>query len=384
MEDDIEITETPEEIAEKTRLELKRLRVEARKNRKLKKKAAAIDKKKEIIRNEFIREMKYGQTTYERWEKDWIQMMEKLNHVDLKNEVEEVLGEFRSMLDSKETLIERLKNDLKTAQEYMQFAVQGHLEVINYLKSIYIFMLLYSILNLPAIIFVETFEIIMKSIKGFYEDESFKMLEMYRKDYNFHKSVDLCRQNFFENIIIGSNDLSVAAHDQLHKEFVSRSLACTTFNVEKLEDFRDESVNSMKRLFDQMRETVSFFRSTSATPPRIRRYMKWIRAQVTDEKEINQDNIDWDKLQSLQITLMRQRNKLELQSMVELENLQQEKELFRQYFATMRRIVEGELERDEKKTRMFSYGSHKTVEVCYNNFNNYNNFSFEFEASKEI
>lgn len=212
---------------------------------------------------------------------------------------------------------------------------------------------------------LETFEILMKSIKDLYEEETFKAIELYRNDYNMHRSVNLCRQNFFESILIGSNELSSQILNQTDISFCEISEECTNKSVEKRELLRDTSIKRMQKLFDQMRHTASLFRSTSMSPNRVRHYREFVRIHEKDEHQIRKNVAIFAKMHSTEMELMRQRNQLELDSMVALENLNQEKQYFMTCFVLIRGIVEGEIDKDEKMSRRFSYGAYQIHEVSH-------------------
>lgn len=124
-----------EALAAHKRQEAKKRKALAKAERKLLKQLAAAEAKKQDVRNELDRETKFGHLTSKRWEKEWTGILEAFNHSDMKLEVQVLFAKFQAMIDTKTNVIERLQNDRKIAQEYMQFDAQGHIEVIKYFKS---------------------------------------------------------------------------------------------------------------------------------------------------------------------------------------------------------------------------------------------------------
>lgn len=211
----------------------------------------------------------------------------------------------------------------------------------------------------------------MKSIKDLYEDETFNIIQVYREDYNYHKSVEMCSRRLFESIYLGSNDLFAYNIDQEHMMFGELNEEGSNSFVTKQDQLRDATVLRMNKLYRQMRRFVSKIRSTAMTPERVKKYKKFVAVNNHDEERLQKIADVLAKQYAIESDLMQQRNKLEIETMTHMKTLHQEKQFFMQCFLTMRKAVDAELERDEKFKRSLSYGAYLSIEVSNRlSFNN--------------
>lgn len=202
----------------------------------------------------------------------------------------------------------------------------------------------------------------MKSIKDMYEDETAKMMELFRQENNLHKSINLCRQNFFESILIGSNVLSSEAMHQADVSFKQASEECAASNVERREDIRDITIKKMQQLFQQMRKTVTMIRSTSMSPARLKTYAQLVKRQNLNQHLLKSGTAKYQQIHSKQMDLQRERNHLELEGIIELQKLNEEKKFFIECFLTIRGVVNAEVEKDDRISRRFSHAAYLTIQ----------------------
>lgn len=112
----------------------------AKKLAKKEKKALVLKLKMQSLkREEFEREKGFVAVTYDRAAEDWDSMMENINHLELRAELDTLWGQITHTIDRKECHIQRLMQDKQDAQNQFQRCARGHEESIAYMKSICFF-----------------------------------------------------------------------------------------------------------------------------------------------------------------------------------------------------------------------------------------------------
>jgi hypothetical protein len=113
-------------------------RSELKKQKKLERKLRKAEKKKQLKRDHLAREVKYGQLTIQRYEKDWRAMLIKVALPRMRQELEFAWHNFERVVDCKDFTISLLMDELRDAEEQYMHNFRAHSENIDKLMGIYL------------------------------------------------------------------------------------------------------------------------------------------------------------------------------------------------------------------------------------------------------
>lgn len=130
--------------AKKMAKELRKENKKARKLEKLRLKLLkAENKKKDVLRDQLGREIKFTNLTQSRADKDWEQLCIDIRVPELRDDFQRTIQGVDRMLDKKAHVIGRLQDERKIADEQYRRNVQKHTELIEFLLSLYFFLIFF-------------------------------------------------------------------------------------------------------------------------------------------------------------------------------------------------------------------------------------------------
>ncbi|CAH0552582.1 unnamed protein product [Brassicogethes aeneus] len=108
-----------------------KLTPEEKKAKKAEKKLAAIEKKRQLKRDALEREIKFGDLTLKRHEKEWREMLIKIALPRMRNELEFAWHNFERVVDCKDFTISLLMDEIKDAKEQYMANFRNHIESLD-------------------------------------------------------------------------------------------------------------------------------------------------------------------------------------------------------------------------------------------------------------
>lgn len=174
---------------------------------------------------------------------------------------------------------------------------------------------------------------------------------------NFRKlSVDqdlvACRRkNFFENLMLGSNNLTDEKLIQLKLKFDEDKEDFVNSDIERREGIRDNTQHNMERLFTQMKKIVDTVLRTSMSKERLKEYSKFVLRYKHDLDGFAKTSKKLEEATHEVGILKDELHRLEVMSMNDLMEMKKEKEYFMKCFALLRDRYEQEMSDDQKLMR---------------------------------
>lgn len=105
--------------------------------KKAEKKQKLIEKKKQVRRDYLGREVKYGELTLKKHEKEWRQMLINLALPKMREDLEFAWHNFERVVDCKDFVISLLMDELKDAEEQYLMNNRNHAEHIDKLIDMF-------------------------------------------------------------------------------------------------------------------------------------------------------------------------------------------------------------------------------------------------------
>lgn len=110
---------------------------ELKRQRKEEKKRQAAIKKRQLKIDYLEREIKYGQLTLDKHEKEWKTMLVKISNENIRKELDYAWHNFERTIDTKDFHINLLMDEIKDAEEQYINRIRGHVEDIDKLLNIF-------------------------------------------------------------------------------------------------------------------------------------------------------------------------------------------------------------------------------------------------------
>lgn len=180
-----------------------------------------------------------------------------------------------------------------------------------------------------------------------------------------HSSVACKRKNFFENLMLGSNDLFDANLWKSNLKFVQEKEDFVNTDIEHRETIRDNTQHNMERLFFQMKKIVETVRRTSMSKERLKKYTSFVTRHDEDVKRLTNTNIKLGESTLKINALMEERHRLEVFSMNDLIEMKKEKEYFMKCFALLRDRYELDMSNDRKLMRYLMEKTNAVTTVIF-------------------
>lgn len=174
------------------------------------------------------------------------------------------------------------------------------------------------------------------------------------------------RENFFESLLLGSNNLVDENLLQLGLRFDEQKEDYVNADIERREGIRDRTQHTMERLFMQMKKVVETVRRTSMSKDRVKEYKRFVDRAEQDTASVAKTQKRMEEAMLQINSLSEQRHRLEVLSMNDLIEMKKEKEYFMKCFALLRDRYESNMSNDQKLMRylMEKTYSATTVSEC--------------------
>lgn len=117
--------------------EKKALKRKMKLEKKKEKKRLALEKKMQVKIDYLERELKYGELTTAKREKDWKSMLMKISGEKMRKDLDYAWHNFERVIDAKDFTISLLLDEIKQSEEQNLYRTRGHVENIDKLMQIY-------------------------------------------------------------------------------------------------------------------------------------------------------------------------------------------------------------------------------------------------------
>ncbi|XP_068911882.1 dynein regulatory complex subunit 2-like [Tenebrio molitor] len=215
-------------------------RSELKKQKKLERKLRKAEKKKQLKRDHLAREVKYGQLTIQRYEKDWRAMLIKVALPRMRQELEFAWHNFERVVDCKDFTISLLMDELRDAEEQYMHNFRAHSENIDKLMGIYLDRL--------------------DELKLDYESEVALMEERCENELQDMKDVSNENLDYLKTMLY-KLELDRKEHNRLKKgEYFSRLDEVDVKNQLLLQKLKAALETKYQNMFDEMKRFIKNYR----------------------------------------------------------------------------------------------------------------------------
>ncbi|XP_044262869.1 dynein regulatory complex subunit 2-like [Tribolium madens] len=319
---------------------------ELKKQKKIEKKLRLAEKKKQIKRDHLEREVKYGELTIKKYEKNWREMLIKVALPRMRQELEFAWHNFERVVDCKDFTISLLMDELRDSEEQYMLNFRAHSE------------------NMEKLMWL--FHDRLEELQADFESECKSMQE--RCDNEFQDAKELYNENFeYLKTMLHQIELERREHNRLKKgEYFSRLDEVEVKDQLLLQKLRA----TLERKYQNMFEDMKHF---------IKNYNKQVRDRKKEHNLLKDQDDSIQELIAQQFKNMKKcydrirqlRQKYTDMKQIDgsrLSDLQAERNYFSNSFLTLKTKLESDKKDDFDKLALLSENAAKAFD-CLEHLN---------------